>query len=63
MDPGADRRKEAVENVPAGVKLQNWAAWSLSVVHIERITEDVVDAAAHLRPPVADLDAALAGAF
>ena len=37
MHPRADRRKEAVEPMAAGVELE-LAPWSLSVVHIERTT-------------------------
>ena len=38
----------------------SWAPWSLSVVHIERTMARSSTHAADVRPPVADLDAALA---
>ena len=59
MDPGAQRRELAVEHVPAGVELRLRAVVVVGGVH-RADHGDVVDAAADVRQPVADLDAALA---
>ena len=58
VDPGADRGEEAVERVAAGVELKLGAV--VDVVGPHRADDgEVVDAAADVRPPVADFDAAL----
>ena len=58
VDPRADRRVAAVEQMPAGEELQLGAVVVVGRVH-RADHGDVVDAAAHVRPPVADLDPAL----
>ena len=59
MHPRADRGKEAVEPIAAGVELKLGAV--VVVVRPHRADDrEVVDAAADVRPPVADFDAALA---
>ena len=59
MHPGADRRKKAIEPIAAGVKLKLSAV--VDVVGPHRADDgQIVDATADVRPPIADLDAALA---
>ena len=59
VHPGAERRELAVEHVPAGVELRLGAVIVVGRVH-RADDGDVVDAASHVRHPVAHLDAALA---
>ena len=59
VDPRADRRELALEHVPAGVELELGAVVVVGGPH-RADDGDVVDAVADVRPPVADLDAALA---
>ena len=56
VDPRADRRELALEHVPAGVELELGAVVVVGRPH-RADDGDVVDAVAHVRPPVADLDA------
>ena len=59
VDPRADRGKLPLEHVPAGVELELGAVVVVGRPH-RADDGDVVDAVAEVRPPVADLDAALA---
>ena len=59
MHPRAQRRIFAVEHVPAGVKLRLGAVVVVSGVH-GADEGNIVHALAEVRPPIADLDPALA---
>ena len=54
VNPRADRRKQSFERVPAGVELQLCAVVVVGRPH-RADDGQVVDALAHMRPPVADL--------
>src|SRR4051794_17288797 len=59
MYPRADGREESVESVATGMELQLSAV--VDVVRPHRANDrQVIDATAHMRPPVANFDAALA---
>jgi hypothetical protein len=58
VDPGADGRVAAIEQVAAGEELQLGAVVVVGREH-RADDGDVVDAAAQVRPPVAECDPAL----
>ena len=62
MDPGADRRMATVQEMAAGQKLHLGAVVVVGRVH-RADDGDVVDTPAQVRPPVADLNAALPARF